>query len=520
MKKNKVFKIISVIACLALALPLFAACSAHGAPEHSVTSPEFVAADMTDKLAATLDDFLGKNPDRTTNTVKEEAAANYLVEKLCAYGLTDAGVQDFTRTENKNDTVKGYNVVATYRSKGRTMENDVSTKNVVIGAYYDNRYSVAYEGATALSAEGALANGTGVAALMYIGEYLATQKPELDFDVRLVFFGASFRYDTGAQAYFDGMEPAVRRNTVLMVELQRLGCDHVYAFSDARKTEREPFFDRVAAENSLDIYKVTSKSPLIVNTHALDGIPFYQWAHTGVFAPFFNAGIPTLNIVGANWETVDMTDAESANYPNISYSSADTLTNLKERYPDYAYKMATAATLVIRSLEADDFLATMIADYENFPDTSVLNKDWIWSLVVLGVILIAAIVVYLVIAHLGKKYRPRPVQQKRVKMAVFGMDYEDKDAEHIYVDIKNSPVEEIFPGVPNNEIKPVDPFDGIFVSPDRRDDRPSTPQNETAQKPNDAPADEEKTDVAPADEETDKAGEGDDDGADTPSDEQ
>ncbi len=238
-----------------------------------------------------------------------------------------------------------------------------------------------------------------------------------------MFFGAGAVSDYGAQHYYRGMSPADRANTVLMVELQRLGFEHVYAFSDERKSSREPFFDGVAADNKLDIYKPTQKSPIMTGMYALEGIPFYRWAHTGIFAPFFNSGIPTLNLVGADWETLDVTDND-----RVTITSADTYANMLKNYPKYAENTATAASFMVKALEADGFLAAMQYDRENFPDTDVLNKDWIWYLVVLCSVLIGVPATYLVNARLAKKYPIVAPQPKTVKMAVFGMDYEDKNS--------------------------------------------------------------------------------------------
>ena len=232
-----------------------------------------------------------------------------------------------------------------------------------------------------------------------------------------------------------------------MVELQRLGFEHVYAFSDERKSSREPFFDGVAADNKLDIYKPTQKSPIMTGMYALEGIPFYRWAHTGIFAPFFNSGIPTLNLVGADWETLDVTDND-----RVTITSADTYANMLKNYPKYAENTATAASFMVKALEADGFLAAMQYDRENFPDTDVLNKDWIWYLVVLCSVLIGVPATYLVNARLAKKYPIVAPQPKTVKMAVFGMDYEDKNSADIFVDVKRvSALDDIFPGIPNND---------------------------------------------------------------------
>ena len=121
-------------------------------------------------------------------------------------------------------------------------------------------------------------------------------------------------------------------------------------------------------------------------------------------------------------------------------------------YPDYAEKAATAVSLVVKGILDADFIAAVEYDRDYFPNTSVLTKSWIWYLVVLGIVAIAYGAVCLARMRLDKKYPVAVARPKNVKMAVFGMDYEDRDENSIYIDIRpsNSVDNEIFPGIPNN----------------------------------------------------------------------
>lgn len=455
--KNK-FKIISILVCVIVCMFALTACApGPGAPEYDTSAPNYAISES--ELQSEFDLFITGREDRTSFTAAEMNAALYLQSRLIEFGYNDVALQEFKTSEGGTNNLESQNVVARYASG----EGD-DVKHVVIGAYYDNRYSSAYKNDTEYRSAGALANGTGVATLLCIANYFMQSKPELGFDITFVFFGGSFVTDAGSRAFLrDGLTKTERENTVLMVELQRLGVDHVYAFSDERKTEREAFFDSVAQNNALDIYKPTQKSPIIPGVSSLEGVTYYRWAHNGLFSPFFESGIPTLNLVGANWETIDFTDTESSVNANIACTSEDNADTLKRLYPDYAQKMATAATLVIRSVEDEAFLRTLSADRENFPDTSVLNKSWIWSLVVVGALLLGGVALYFVYAHITKKYPRTIVAPPKMKMAVFGMDYEDKSASDIFIDIRRADGDDIFPGIPNNDNSAQQsPFDDNF----------------------------------------------------------
>lgn len=456
---------------------IFTGCADGGAPKHEIDYSGANHAISASVMEQKLEEFMNGREDRTSFTKWESAAADYLYETLVSYGYDDARIEEITVTDGKSATrLESQNVIAAHKSASD------GAKNVVIGAYYDNWYSTPYKGAAAgTKGDGALSNGTGVATLLAVAEYLKSENIKLGFDVSIVFFGASATTVTGASYYYEEhMTAAERRNTVLMIELQRLGGDHIYAFSDARKTKREGFFDGIASANGLDIYKPTQKSPVMTMAYSLDGIPYLQWAHTGVYSVFFNKSVPTLNLVGGNWETIDMTDAEFADRSSVSFTKNDNMEVLKEYCPDYGDKMATAATLVIKSLTNGEFLETMVYDKENFPDTDILLKQWIWYLIAFAVAMIAAFAMSLVNRRLAKKYPiSAPRQPQQMKMAVFGMEYEDKSSGDIFIDIKkvSTEADEIFPGIPNNDNTRsggnLDPIFPMYVEPLRQASKPT-----------------------------------------------
>ncbi|MCH5351567.1 MAG: M28 family peptidase [Clostridiales bacterium] len=443
MKKTR---FVIIVLCIVLAAFALISCGEPGAPEHTVSSSNYTV--KTSTVEQNLEEYVKNHPDRTAATDGEENAAIYLLEKLDGYGLDSAEMTEFTYTEN-NKSKTSRNVSAVYKEEG-------ATKNVIIGAYYDNCYGlVSSVSKEPIEVEGALANGSGVAAALAVAEYLGGTHDELGFNVTLAFFGSSAIGDVGAREFYKSMSRTGKENTVLMVELQRLGVDHVYAYSGPG-TKREAFFARVAKDNEYNIYKTTQKSPHIVNMRVLDGVPYYEWAQTGLYNCFYNGGIPTLNVVGANWETISLTDKESANNPDIAFTSADTFSNLKRLYPDYGSKIALAASFVIASLHDPEFISVMTADKRAFNPNAAITRDWIWGLVLIAFLVIAYVVMNIVVKRMGKKYPVSAPQPKKIKMAVFGVDYEDGGPNDIFIDFADSApngagAEEIFPGIPNND---------------------------------------------------------------------
>ncbi len=484
MKKR--FSILSIILCIAVAALCLVGCSDHGAPEHSTENPTY-AITPAQAEAEYLGFMTEEHIDRTTFKEGEKKAADDLVVRLKEMGYEDAAQISFSTSENESGKLDSQNVVAHLRDDSKT------TKNVIIGAYYDNRYQAAYNGDTPDGGEGAV-SATSIAAVLCAADYIANHRSALDsqLNVTIVFFGASYMSNDGAKAFLDDMKDSDYQKIVLMIEMQRLCGDHIYAFSDARETKREKLFDRVAADNGLDIYKVTSKTPLITGLSALNGVPYYQWAHSGLFNVFFNAGVPTLNLVGANWESSKLSDIESTSHDNFLYSENDTLRNVKKYHPDYAEKIATAASLTVSALYDKEFTTVMTYDRENFPNTDTVSSSWIWYLVVLGVIIAVAGAMVAISAHLKKKHPIVVKAPPQMKMAVFGMDYEDKSSADIFIDIQGSGNDNIFDGIENNAPKSNNPLDDIFppnAPTDNRGEQGDDDGNAQGDDPFDPPTD-------------------------------
>lgn len=460
---KRLFGVLSIAISIVVVVFALAAC-AGGVSKYDASSPDYAVT--PESLGIELERFVTENRDRTTySATGERVAAQYLNKRLLEIGYIDVSLQEFTVTENKVSGLKSQNVVA------HLLPSDLrttSTQNVIIGAYYDNRYSAAYEGDTAYKSTGALSNGTGVATLIGIAEYLLNNREKLspELDVTIVFFGASFLSERGAAEYSDKLGGVEFENTVLMIELQRLGCDYVYAFSDVRNTAREAFFDDIAAANGLDIRKPAQSGPIMIGASALRGVPYYSWAHTGVFPVFYNDGIPTLNLIGANWETYSLADCESASGASVSFTADDTLDKLTDLHPDYANKMAAAATLTVKSILDGEFVSVMRRDRDAAAMSEVPAMMWLWYLVVVWILFIAGVVTLTISRRIGKNNPIRPSTQHKVKMAVFGMDYENPADADIFIDVKPVHGEEIFPGVANND----DCADGAVKIEDLIDD--------------------------------------------------
>ena len=83
MKKR--INILSIVLCIVIAALVFVGCSPAGAPDHSVTNPQYAVS--VESLENVLDVFLNTvGYDRTRFTEAEENEVIYLLARLTEYG--------------------------------------------------------------------------------------------------------------------------------------------------------------------------------------------------------------------------------------------------------------------------------------------------------------------------------------------------------------------------------------------------------------------------------------------------
>lgn len=404
-----------------------------------------------DKIDENLRFFLGVNDatplgdmgNRTPTSESERNAA----EKLYMHFSSDeyANIEVTPLEETEFEVSVGNTKRSSQNVEIRFKGNGNNVKQIIIGAGYDNPYGAYNEEYSASQpSTGAFDNATGVATVMSLIDYCNENADEinLDFDIVFVFFGCSNYNSMGAREYANGMEPAEKLNTLLMMSVSKLGGDKMYLYTGEVKTEHESFLRGVATELGSDYNTLPMNMPIIDGIY-LDDVYYAHFGMLGDHAAFMDWDIPSAYVFSGAYGGFNLSDLESKGDSNLGGTKDDTYANLRVSREDFAAQGSDTANLILTSVKKEGFAAAMQTSRLEKKDYSFWTSP-LWAyLIVIFVIIALCIVLIIVVKYLEKKY-PYAPPRRRMKIAVFGMDYETKSDGDIFVDIK----------------KPSDPFDG------------------------------------------------------------
>lgn len=400
------------------------------------TADLFTAAAMEEKLSAFLGDGQDGRRDRTSFGAGERAAAEYIYGVLNACGYeegaaletqsvgVDIAVAGSEGTENRTLTTQ--NVIATY--------NPGMKYSVVVGANYDNLYSdIAEIGYTGSGDEGVADNATGTAAVLALAEAFASEKPKLDFTVKFVFFGACSPGAVGSSRYV--AEKVADGSVLLMVNVMNAAAERITVYSDETDSAQSEYFLGAGENRGTEFVPFPRQTPLFPRVYS-ERLGYSHIGMLGDHISFFDAGVPVVALSGV--------EADGFTYAT---DGADTYASFRRDYPDYGAHMADVASMVYDALTAAEFYPAALAfgpdyDYSFFTHGDYASIALLCFIVLLGVALLVAVRV------MAKKFPPA-AKKRNVKVAVFGMEYEQKTDNDIYID----------PLAAGKKGKETDPFD-------------------------------------------------------------
>lgn len=431
------------------------------APPAIENAEEKIDANLRYFLGITEEEAYGNMGNRTPTSEAEQHAARKLYHHFTGKeenpnydpDVSDSGeewiagreyrnilvtdLEDTMFTVSVDDTTrKSYNVEIRYTGGA---EHD---KQVIIGAGYDTAYGKISTEYTKQASTGALENGTGVAALMTLIDWCEETQPVFDFDLVFVFFGCSAYSSRGATEYANAMEPSERLNTLLMVNLHRLGGDRTYLYTDEVKTEHESFLRSVAHEKGLSIYTLPDSLPLIDGVYR-EGVYYAHFGMLGDHAVFQEWNIPSAYVFDGYYGGFNLSDLERKGEENLGGTKNDTYPELVKKRPSYKAHAADALSLLIGAFGKEGFVAAMTGTRTSTKDYTFWTNPFWANMIVIFIAVALIILLIILVKYFEKKYPYVPTVRK-LKIAVFGMEYEDKDAADIFVDVK----------------RPKNPFDG------------------------------------------------------------
>ncbi len=372
---------------------------------------------------------------RTSFTDESESAAELLSEMLIRCGLT-ASVQSFSvkRQVYENFFTPSIAEYTSYNVVAQTTPVD-GRKTVLITCPYANHYSdnPVFSGT---GAEGALGTATSTALLIELAAYLQNNVDTNLYNFKFALFSATDEGNYGSKAYVENQENSLD-DVIFCVNLERLGGGDVFYYTDEVATPHGKLVSEVAQS---DLKPFPSVGRVILDYSTVDGLEYSHYAMLGDNSTFMSEGKACLELIGGSFDGLRSGDGKGF-ATNTKY---DTFLSLNEIYSDYADKLAAAGELVIEltsKSELSDAVSGGSAQWYK-----VYTKSWIAYAIGLGIIVLLIIALLWVTKVLDKKY-PLPKQPK-IKIAVFGSEFEDANEDEIIVDIKRK-----------DDPKDDDPFD-------------------------------------------------------------
>ncbi len=397
-----------------------------------LTPQAFVAESLTvassEEMPSRISSFMGLNgserADRTAFTQNETRAANYIMDELLSYGYDEenAYMHSFslnsggsTPSGTTQTVIKSQNVVASY--------NGQKDKFVVVSAHYDNAYSdVLTTGAYGNGSHGVADNVTGVCALLSLAQAFITNKPQIDFGIKFVFFGASEVGYVGSKKFLDDFvdDPS---SILLAINLECISSNKIYVYADESETKQENCF-LLSTHGQTEFLKLSKTVP-VMDTQYVSNLPYSHYGFWSDSSTFYSAGIPTVNLLGYDLD----------NFSYYSYTKDD-LYSFTSENAYYATAMSDTVNSVYSMLIAKDFLT----EANSFEKPTEKISFWIknaWAVLThVALVIVLLIVLLFVVKHLRNKYPETLQRAKKVKIAIFGSDYENNADSEIIVDIE------------------------------------------------------------------------------------
>ncbi len=395
---------------------------------------EFVYGDAT-----TYDDT-GIRTDRTSGTLGEEKARDYLVSELKEiFGIaqdTDFNDTNYVKTQTINyrtGLLSGDYV--TYNVVGCKVSQTESTDYVVIGAHYDNfyGYSDGMFSQEVTKSHGIYDNASGVTALLNIAKLL--QDKTLPFDVFYVFFGAEEIGRYGSLGFYDGFVKEYKGEMKLMINLDSIGNgDNLYMYSAEVETVHQDYFEQLSKVCNDTFFgfgeeiKTAPKNKKVDYMVSSGEISYNHMGLNSDNSSFMHKGNNVIAFFSGAWDAKGTGIFESSVNDNLMHSSNDNITKIKELYGDVFFeRIRQVAYLCATALVQDDFVSIM-------DESSKTSGNYIFftNSLYINIILFAVLLVgfFLYIKFINSKFKDKEPDGRfdRLKKAVM-----ENNIDEIYV---------------------------------------------------------------------------------------
>lgn len=372
-------KIMAWLLLLVFVAPLITAC---GDDEETVKPAQY--GDYGENIALTL---AHNYPYRKAFTAEEAAAGAYVKSELQKLGYT---VEEQVVT-SMDGVSQSLNYIVRIPGEGfmsRDSFGDYSPtrKTVIIGAHYDNAYSVA-DAAQYPDYDGIQDNACGIGCLLTIAKEIKGQNN--GYDVILVAFGAGSANYAGARAFVSSMTQDEINRTDCMYCIESIYAgDKLYAsaglssLQDGRKySYRRKLYESydvaydnmLSSLNGVELYYNMSGIIMDVNGDGRDDIFREVTLTTSDYVPFDQAGIPIVFFESYDYdfsELANMKETKNLNLQDngglIRHSSLDSSTILAESLDEerLSQRINNTAFIVINAVAKGSHNSVTNSQYE------------------------------------------------------------------------------------------------------------------------------------------------------------
>ncbi len=390
------------------------------------------SAVIDNNIRQNLATFLNASKENDYNRVAgssgEYSSAKWLSQCLNNYNLqaknhaqdstimeSQAGIQEFTYYDEMFYEKRiSHNVIYTIKgaSDGKKVVLSTNYDNLPYDYESDDEYGEIDSNSVLYFSQGINASASSVAVLLSLAQMLP--QSYFDFDIDIVFFGAGYQDNAGAKYYNQTLSKTERENTILMLDISRIGLGERLYYYSGEFSNNNSFY-----ASALDISRYKN-SMHGASTLSDSGLGYTSAGYSSSTQVFEGNGINVLHIFAGAYDSKAFGGfceySDQFNITNTSYDNLDYIS--KNHSTDVTKNMTKAVMLVQGLLDNEQFTSTL----SKKPSTWQYELFNVNSIMVITVLLILLIIVCLIIHYVLEKKARKYALDNRVDGVMIQID--------------------------------------------------------------------------------------------------
>lgn len=309
--------------------------------------------------------------NRTAFSRGEKDASSYLASLMTNLNLSfykdqSTFIKEFSLNKNKSQ-----NVIGVKKS------NIESNKYVILGAHYDNAYSINGE---QTNSNGVFDNASGLLCLITIMNEL--NAIDLPYNIIYIFYGAEEVGLYGSKNFVSSLSSIEKKNILFALNFDSIGIgEETYFYSGDSNNAYKKIF-----ANTFNIKEIPTNKRL----NLLTNFEGFAYTHIGLMsdnATYLKHGIKCTTFFSGNLSHSGSGYIESVSHENLTHTKNDNIEYILSTYPNFLNNINNVANLSINVLQTENLEST-IKSCNSGLDLFFLNNK-----VVMGAIFLAGIII-------------------------------------------------------------------------------------------------------------------------------